>query len=136
MLSLLIAMALLQPTLKVGIIADELVDYSTWAKPYASEWTGEKVVHILREQGFDAHLLTRDQLVVENMGELPAVGVHFHAPTCSDSLRLSESYFWLNPGEKTRVRITFAPNTEGNVPSDKRFGVGAWNADYVPVEWE
>ncbi|GBC96140.1 Exo-beta-D-glucosaminidase [bacterium HR16] len=77
-----------------------------------------------------------EHLVVENTGKLPAVGVHFHAPTCSDSLHPSESYFWLHPGERHRIRIAFTPNTEGKVPSDKRFGVGAWNADYVSVKWE
>jgi hypothetical protein len=56
----LVAMALVQPTLKVGIIADELVDYSTWAKPYALEWTGEKIASLLRQEGFEVHLLSRE----------------------------------------------------------------------------
>jgi len=39
-LPLLVAVALVQPALKVGVIADDLVDYSQWAKPYASDATG------------------------------------------------------------------------------------------------
>lgn len=77
-----------------------------------------------------------DNLVVENTGALPAVGVHVHAPACSDSLRVSESYFWLQPGERRRVQITFMPNTEGALPSGRRFEVGAWNTDDVPVQWD
>lgn len=77
-----------------------------------------------------------DYLVVENTGKLPAVSVHFHAPACSDSLRVSESEFWLQPGEQHRVRITFMPNIEGKLPSDRRLAVGAWNAEYVAVQWD
>jgi len=77
-----------------------------------------------------------DYLVVQNAGKLPAVGVHFQAPACSDSLRVSESEFWLQPGEKRRLRITFLPNVEGKLPSDRRFAVGAWNAEDVAIQWD
>lgn len=75
-------------------------------------------------------------LVVENTGKLPAVGVHFHAPSCSDSLRVSESDFWLQPGEQHRVLVTFMPSIEGKLPSDRRFALGAWNAEYVAIQWD
>lgn len=77
-----------------------------------------------------------DHLVIENTGRLPAVGVHFHAPVCSDSLRVSEGYFWLQPGESRRIQVTFMPNTEGKMPVGKRFEIGAWNAEYVPINWD
>jgi hypothetical protein len=59
--------------LKVGVIADDLVDYSTWAKPYASEWTGEKIASVLRQEGFEVHLLTREQLNLAGLQQYDAV---------------------------------------------------------------
>lgn len=65
MLPFLIVMSLVQPALKVGIIADELVDYP--------EWTGEKIAHILREEGFETHLLTREQLNTASLQQFDAI---------------------------------------------------------------
>ncbi|MEJ5251245.1 MAG: beta-mannosidase [Chthonomonadetes bacterium] len=73
-------------------------------------------------------------ILVENTGKLPAVGVHFHAPTCSDSLRASEGYFWLQPGERRRIHISFTPNVDGKIATERRLEVGAWNADYIAID--
>lgn len=77
-----------------------------------------------------------DHLVIENTGRLPAVGVHFHAPVCSGSLRVSDGYFWLEPGESRRIQVSFMPNTEGKMPVNKHFELGAWNAEYVSIHWD
>ncbi|MBC7327393.1 beta-mannosidase [bacterium] len=59
--------------MKIGIIADELVDYSTWAKPYASLWKGKAVVEFLERLGYSAKLIGRDELSFEGFSQYDVV---------------------------------------------------------------
>jgi beta-mannosidase len=59
-----------------------------------------------------------DTVVIENTGELPAVAVYVEAPGKLDTFKVSDSYFWMEPGEKRTVKVS---QTDG-------LKVGAWNA--------
>ena len=60
-----------------------------------------------------------EYLTVGNIGDRPAVGVHFICPEISHEFSCDDSYFWLEPGE------------ERNVLTSHQAGVraAAWNAD-------
>jgi len=58
-------------------------------------------------------------LVVTNIGEKPAVGVHFVCPSGAEQFSCSDAFFWLDPGERCRIAVN---RTEGVSPS-------AWNTD-------
>ena len=60
-----------------------------------------------------------DSVLVSNIGERPAVGVHFVCPSISHRFSCSDSYFWLEPGEQRPITVSQA---EG-------IGAAAWNAD-------
>ena len=59
-------------------------------------------------------------ITLENMGALPAVGVHFHTPGLTDVFTCEDSYLWLDPGERRTLSVS---HTGENVM------VQAWNAD-------
>ncbi len=62
-----------------------------------------------------------EAVLVSNIGDLPAVAVHFDCPDISHRFSCSDSYFWLEPGEQRQVTVS---QVEG-------IGVSAWNADVV-----
>jgi len=75
-LPLLFLFILLLPaycSLKIGIIADELVDYSTWAKPFASLWKGEEVLNFLKKFECSPQLLTADELSFEGFSKYDVI---------------------------------------------------------------
>ncbi|UCH35036.1 MAG: beta-mannosidase [Armatimonadota bacterium] len=57
-------------------------------------------------------------VVVENAGSVPAVGVHFYHPEGSDRLSVEDSYFWLDPGEARVLQVS----------DSHAVRVRAWNA--------
>lgn len=74
----------------------------------------------------DAHL--RDNsIAIVNTGQVPAVSVHFDAPEASDSLRYTDAYFWLDPGESVEVGIQCTPNVDGEVREPATLQIRAWN---------
>jgi len=75
------------------------------------------------------------KLVIRNTGQLPAVGVHVQAPDCSDSLRLADGYFWLDPGEEREVVVEVMPTVSGETHAPGQVTVAAWNAEGVVVDW-
>lgn len=62
-----------------------------------------------------------DAVTIRNIGEKPAVGVHFDCPAISHHFSCADSYFWLDAGEERRVAVS---QVEG-------LGVAAWNAEAV-----
>jgi beta-mannosidase len=60
-------------SLKVGVIADELIDYSTWAKPFASLWKGVEVLNFLKKLGCSPKLLTADELSFEGFSKYDVI---------------------------------------------------------------
>jgi len=68
-------------------------------------------------------------LLVANRGGVPALAVHFDAPEASDSLRLADSFLWLNPGEERLVPAEWMPNIDGRTPARPALKVLAWNAE-------
>lgn len=58
-------------------------------------------------------------LTVSNEGAVPAVGVHFRTDGLSDRFSCSDSYFWLDAGERRTIAVSHA---------DERVQVQAWNA--------
>ncbi len=62
-----------------------------------------------------------DAVMVSNIGELPAVGVHFDCPEISDEFSCGDSYIWLEPGERRPIEVS---RVDG-------IGVAAWNAETV-----
>ncbi|MCK9639304.1 MAG: hypothetical protein M0R39_05285, partial [Prolixibacteraceae bacterium] len=56
--------------------------------------------------------------VIQNLGDVPAVGVNFDCPEISDKFRAEHSYFWLDPKETRRVNVN---RTEG-------IKIKAWNS--------
>ena len=76
-----------------------------------------------------------DQMAVTNEGEVPAVGVHFVAADSSDSLRLGDGYFWLEPGEFRSVSVFLMRSTEGQKHQPETIQVAGWNADPLEVPW-
>ncbi|MCK9414393.1 MAG: hypothetical protein M0Q53_18980 [Prolixibacteraceae bacterium] len=57
--------------------------------------------------------------VIQNTGDVPAVGVHFDCPEISDKFRAEHSYFWLDPKETRRV----------NVNLNEGIKIKAWNSN-------
>ncbi|MBX7256179.1 MAG: hypothetical protein K1Y02_07435 [Candidatus Hydrogenedentes bacterium] len=57
----------------IGVIADGLVEYSQWAKPYAAVWSGMEIVRILESSGANPTLLTKDDLTVESFRRFDAL---------------------------------------------------------------
>jgi len=62
-----------------------------------------------------------DSVLISNIGDQPAVGVHFECPAISDRFSCSDSCFWLEPGERRPISVSQA---EG-------IGAAAWNAEAV-----
>ncbi len=62
--------------------------------------------------------LDDQSVMISNIGELPAVGVHFDVPDISDRFICDDSYFWLDAGEERALAVSQA----GGI------GVCAWNA--------
>lgn len=56
-------------SLEVGIISDELVDYSTWAKPFASLWTGKAVSEFIKNLGYSVKLVSANELSLEGFSK-------------------------------------------------------------------
>ena len=56
--------------------------------------------------------------VIQNLGDVPAVGVNFDCPDISDKFRAEDSYFWLDPKEIKRV----------NVNINEGIKIKAWNS--------
>ena len=67
-------------------------------------------------EAIDAHAV-----MISNIGERPAVGVHFDCPEISDEFSCGDSCFWLEPGERRPIAVS---HMDG-------IGVAAWNADRV-----
>jgi len=61
------------------------------------------------------------RVVIRNVGDVPAVGVHFECAAIADRFSADDSYFWLEPGEERSVRVS---ETRG-------ISVAAWNAPAV-----
>ena len=61
-------------------------------------------------------------LTVSNEGAVPAVGVHFRTDGLSDRFSCSDSYFWLDAGERRTIAVSHA---------DARVQVQAWNASPI-----
>lgn len=61
-----------------------------------------------------------DSIVITNIGDLPAVGVHFQTPGITDVFSCSESFIWLDPGERRPIRVSH---------QDALVKAVAWNAD-------
>lgn len=59
----------------IGVIADGLVDYSQWAKPYAPVWAGPEILRILESSGSTPVLLTKDDLTLESFRRFDALFV-------------------------------------------------------------
>jgi hypothetical protein len=51
----------------VGLIADDLIDYTTWARPFAALWTGAEVARILEGEGLKPTLLTAGDLTLDRL---------------------------------------------------------------------
>ena len=64
-----------------------------------------------------------DSVLISNIGDLPAVGVHFDCPAISDRFVCDDSYFWLDTGEERRVAVSHVDGV----------GVAAWNAECVKL---
>ena len=62
-----------------------------------------------------------DSVLISNIGDLPAVGVHFDCSEISDEFSCGDSYFWLEPGERRPIQVS---HLEG-------IGAAAWNAAAV-----
>lgn len=76
LLLLLLMEGLLLPalcSLNVGVIADELVDYSTWAKPFASLWKGEEICSYIKKLGHSAKLIHPDELSLEGLAKYDVI---------------------------------------------------------------
>ena len=58
---------------------------------------------------------------ISNIGDRPAVGVHFDCPDISHHFSCADSYFWLDAGEESLIEVSQAHG----------IGVAAWNADSV-----
>lgn len=56
--------------------------------------------------------------VIQNLGDIPAVGVYFNCPKISDKFRAEDSYFWLDPKEVKRIKVNLT----------KGIDIKAWNA--------
>ncbi len=61
--------------------------------------------------------LDGNALEIVNTGAVPAVSVHVGCTDISDTLTVSDNYFWLDSGEKKRITLSQTDIT----------GVGAWN---------
>ena len=62
-----------------------------------------------------------NSILVSNIGEKPAVGVHFDCPAISDRFACADSYFWLAPGDQRRIAVSQVSGV----------GAAAWNAAVV-----
>ena len=60
-------------------------------------------------------------VMISNIGDRPAAGVHFDVPAISHHFSCADSYFWLEPGERRPIEVS---QLEG-------VGVAAWNAETV-----
>ncbi len=60
-------------------------------------------------------------VTISNIGDKPAVGLHFVCPDIFHQFSCADSYFWLDAGEERRIAVSQA---EG-------IGVAAWNAAAV-----
>jgi len=60
-------------------------------------------------------------VTISNIGESPAVGLHFDCPSISHHFSCADSYFWLDAGQERRIEVS---QLEG-------IGVAAWNAEAV-----
>jgi hypothetical protein len=60
-------------------------------------------------------------VMVSNIGEEPAVGVHFDCPGISHEFSCGDSYFWLEPGERRPIEVS---QLDG-------IAIAAWNAETV-----
>ena len=57
----------------VGVIADDLADYSQWISAHKDLWTGSQVVQILNAHGVQARLMHKDELTPEGLSRFEAV---------------------------------------------------------------
>ncbi len=60
-------------SLRVGVIADELVDYSTWAKPHAILWKWGAVRELLKKLGYSPDLISAEELNLEGFLKYDAI---------------------------------------------------------------
>ena len=60
-------------------------------------------------------------VAIRNIGQRPAVGIHFNCPDISHHFSCADSYFWLDAGEERRITVS---QMEG-------ISVAAWNAAAV-----
>ncbi|MBI4559288.1 MAG: hypothetical protein HY706_17015 [Candidatus Hydrogenedentes bacterium] len=58
---------------KIGVVADELVDYSQWAAPHKELWSGVELVRLLTENGAATTLLKRNELSLEGFSRFDAM---------------------------------------------------------------
>ena len=65
--------------------------------------------------------INADAVMISNIGQRPAVGVHFDCPSISDEFSCADSYFWLDAGEERQITVS---QLDG-------LGVAAWNAEAV-----
>lgn len=61
------------PALNVGVIADDLVDYSQWAAPHKALWTGAEVAKVLTAAGAAPTLLKKEDLALEGFKRFDAI---------------------------------------------------------------
>ncbi|MBI5091638.1 MAG: hypothetical protein HZB26_04245 [Candidatus Hydrogenedentes bacterium] len=57
----------------VGVVADDLVDYSQWAAPQKAVWAGKEIVRLLADKGVTGELLTKDSLSLEGFSKYDAI---------------------------------------------------------------
>ncbi|MCY3915112.1 MAG: beta-mannosidase [Chloroflexi bacterium] len=62
-----------------------------------------------------------DAVMISNIGQRPAVGVHFDCPEISAEFSCGDSYFWLEPGERRPIEVSHL----------KGIAAAAWNAAAV-----
>ncbi len=78
----------------------------------------------------------RSSLVITNTGQLPAVNVQIEDPESSDSLRLEDGCFWLDPGESRKLAVEVMPNVSGEVHKPRVLTVQAWNSPPQRLNWQ
>ena len=60
-------------------------------------------------------------VLISNIGDKPAIGVHFDCPALADHFSCADSYFWLAPGKERRIAVSQVSGV----------GAAAWNAAVV-----
>ena len=64
------------------------------------------------------------------------MNVQIEDPESSDSLRLEDGCFWLDPGESRKLAVEVMPNVSGEVHKPRVLTVQAWNSPPQRLNWQ